>query len=88
MRVYVRLYATLVRRVPDSIAQRIPQDVRAGTRLQIELPEGSTLVDLTRHLELAEDEIRTVFVNGRAQKLDYRLHPEDEVGIFPPVGGG
>jgi molybdopterin converting factor small subunit len=28
------------------------------------------------------------FVNGRARPMDWRLEPDDDVGIFPLVAGG
>jgi sulfur carrier protein ThiS len=56
--------------------------------MEVELPENSTIVDLVRHLEIRENEIKVTFVNGRARAELYRLKSGDEVGIFPPVGGG
>jgi len=88
MRVLVKLYATLVQHVSQIVLDKHPQGIRAGTPLEVELPAGSTLVDLVAHLGLPDEEVRMVFVNGRAKALDYGLLDGDEVGIFPPVGGG
>jgi molybdopterin synthase sulfur carrier subunit len=88
MQVHAKLFATLVSQVPDPIQKRYPQGIRAGYPLEIDLPEGSTLGDLIDHLALPREKVRVIFVNGRAQQLDYRLVPGDEVGIFPPIGGG
>jgi molybdopterin converting factor small subunit len=88
MKVYAKLYATLIQTVPQAVKGRHPQGIRAGHPLVIEMPEGSTLSDLVDHLALPREKVRVAFVNGRAQKFDYRLHAGDEVGIFPPVGGG
>lgn len=88
MQVSVKLYATLVRHISPSILADHPQGVRAGTPLAVELPAGSTLADLVVYLGLPDGEVRMVFVNGRARALDYGLVAGDEVGIFPPVGGG
>jgi molybdopterin synthase sulfur carrier subunit len=87
MQVYAKLFATLVRLVPDDVSARYPK-IRAGSRLDVDLPEGSTLADLLDRLGLPRDKVRVIFVNGRAQPLDYRLQPGDEAGIFPPIGGG
>jgi len=88
MKVCVKLFATLTQNVSEGIKARYPQGIRAGYPLEVEVPDGSILADLVDSLTLPREKIRVAFVNGRAQKLDYRLVPGDEVGIFPPVGGG
>ncbi|MGQ9502185.1 MAG: MoaD/ThiS family protein [Anaerolineae bacterium] len=87
MKVRVKLYATLVDLVPQSIRARMPE-MRSARPFEQELPEGNTLADLLNQLALPPAEIKAIFVNGRVQSLDYVLQPGDEVGIFPPVGGG
>ena len=79
MHVQVKVFATLVRCVPG---------VKSGVPFDVELPEGAFLGDLVKRLNLPDNEVKIVFVNGRTQCLDFRLRPGDEVGIFPPVGGG
>jgi molybdopterin converting factor small subunit len=88
MKVTAKLFATLVQMVPEEIRGRYPQGIRAGIPLEIELPQTSTLADLVDHLALPREKVRVIFVNGRVQPLDYRLVPGDEVGMFPPIGGG
>ena len=88
MEVQVKLYATLIRIVPEAVAAHYPQGIRAGFPLQVRLPQGSSLADLVDHFGLPREKVRVAFVNGRAQKLAYCLEPGDEIGIFPPVGGG
>jgi molybdopterin synthase sulfur carrier subunit len=88
MKVHVKLFATLARSVPEAVLARYPEARRPRAPLEVELPEGSTLADLVTYLGLPEEEVKVTFVNGRARKPDYRLAPGDEVGIFPPIGGG
>ena len=88
MKVYAKIFATLVSMVPDRVRARYPQGVRAAAPLAVELPQGSTLADLVDDLGLPRKKVRVVFVNGRARQLDYELTPGDEVGLFPPIGGG
>ncbi len=79
MRVRVKLFATLRRYAPGEAA---------GVPFEADLPEGATMADLFKHLDLPAEEVRVAFVNGRARPEDWRLAPGDEVGIFPPIGGG
>ena len=88
MKVYVKLYAGLAASVSGDIQAQHPYKIRAGSRLEVNLPEDSTLVDLVTHRALSREQVKVTFVNAKARNLDYRLQPEDEVGIFPLVGGG
>ncbi len=79
MRIRVKLFATLGRRVAGGAG---------GELFPVEVPEGSTIAGLIRQLDLPEEEVKVTFVNARARPVDWPLQPEDEVGIFPPIGGG
>ena len=77
MEVRVKLYAGLTRSAGVS-----------GQVVAIDLPEGSTVADLVAALDLAPGQARLTFVNGRARRPHHRLAPGDQVGVFPPIGGG
>jgi molybdopterin converting factor small subunit len=79
MQITLRVYATLCRYVPGIIA---------GVPVDLDLPEGATVADLIEKMDIPAREVKIAFVNGRTQRPDWRLKPGDEVGIFPPVGGG
>lgn len=79
MYVRVKLFATL---------RRYAGEIPAGKPLELELSEGTTLQELVDRLGLPPEETKVTFVNGRSQDLDFVLQPGDEVGIFPPIGGG
>lgn len=79
MRVRVKLFATLTKFTPG----REP-----GVPFVTEIPDGSTLADLMAHLKLPEEEVKLLFVNGRSQPAGSNLKNNDDVGIFPPIGGG
>ncbi len=79
MRVRVKLFATLARFVPDTAP---------AATFDVELPAGATVAELIRHLKLPEHEVKLIFVDGRARTADWVLQPDEQVGIFPPVGGG
>lgn len=80
MNVTVKLFAMLNRYAPDR--------QKAGEPFDVALPEGSTIDDLVAHLGIPEREVKVAFVDGRARAGVFRLTPDAEVGIFPPVGGG
>jgi len=88
MKVHVKLFATLVRSVPQALLAHHPQGIRSGIPIEVELAGGSTLADLLVYLRLPPEEVKLIFVNGRAQEEGYHLSDGDQVGIFPPVGGG
>jgi molybdopterin converting factor small subunit len=77
--VQVKLFATLREYRPG---------LGIGERFPVELPDGASVGDLTRQLELPEEQVKLIFVNGLYQDLEHGLVDGDELGIFPPVGGG
>ncbi len=79
MKVNARLYATLTKYTGGSIMHE---------PLEVELSEDATLDDLYKSLGVPRDEVKTAFVNSVMRRPDYRLSDGDEVGVFPPVGGG
>ncbi len=79
MIVKVRLFATLRDYVPT---------YKYGTFLEVELPDGAQVKDLVNQLNLPEALVKLSYVNGVYQDMDYRLCENDEVGMFPPIGGG
>jgi len=54
----------------------------------VALQDGATVRDLVRCLNLPEDQVKLIFVNALSSELDRALVDGEEVGIFPPVGGG
>jgi molybdopterin synthase sulfur carrier subunit len=88
MNIEVRLFAHFTRNLPQTILDEHPQRIRAGRPFDVEVPEGTTVGELADRLALPRDEIKVTFVNGRARSLEQTLEPGDQVGIFPPVGGG
>lgn len=79
MLVSVKLFATLSRFAPGR---------RASVPFEVQLSEGDTLFKLVERLGIPTEEAKVAFVNGIIHNLDYSLHPGDEIGIFPPIGGG
>ncbi|WP_298273374.1 MoaD/ThiS family protein [Geobacter sp.] len=51
-------------------------------------PEGTTVGDVVRELNLSEKELGIMLVNSRHVKLDHRLGEGDTLSLFPLLGGG
>ncbi|MCX7682637.1 MAG: MoaD/ThiS family protein [Anaerolineae bacterium] len=79
MTVYVKLFAVLRQQYPH---------LGIGEKMAVELSDGATAGRLLELLNLPSHLVKVVFVNGIIRDRDYVLQDGDEVGIFPPVGGG
>lgn len=80
MQITVKLFANLA---GYSHAEGLP-----GTPFEIEIESNATIKDVVSKLNLPEDLIKVTFVNGIVQSLEFKLSRGDELGIFPPIGGG
>ena len=79
MIVYVKLFAGLRQHYPH---------LGIGEAMPVELAEGTTAGQLLTILNLPPNLVKVVFVNGIIRDGNYVLQDGDEVGKFPPVGGG
>ena len=77
--VRVKLFATLRNRYPH---------LGIGEPMPVELPTGVAIHHLLEHLGFSDDQVKIVFVNNLIRGRGHPLADGDEVGIFPPVGGG
>jgi len=59
-----------------------------GSFQEMELKEGSTVLDLIDALKLRDEKSLIIMVNGRREEMTKVLQDGDRIGIFPPVGGG
>jgi sulfur-carrier protein len=80
IRIHVKLFATLRRFLPTGTPN--------GKAVDLEFPDGTTIGDLVDYFKIPPDEMKVTFVNGRAQEVTCVLADEDEIGMFPPIGGG
>lgn len=53
----------------------------------LEVAEGSKVGSLISQLNLPENDIKIIFVNGKQVDSDTKLNEGDQVGLFPAVGG-
>jgi len=79
VRIEVRLFANL--------ATFLPPHGRNGIA-ELEVPDGSTVADVTRKLGIPPDLARIVLVNGHDAASEAQLSLRDVVTIFPPLAGG
>lgn len=49
-----------------------------------DLEEPITGIELAERLEIPQEEIEVIFVNGFVQALDYSIHPGDRIAFLPP----
>jgi len=79
MHISVKLFASLARFSPGNLP---------GTPFYLNISESATVQDVINQLGIPAEETKVTFVNGIIRDLDWVLQQSDEVGIFPPIGGG
>jgi len=77
--VRVKLFATLRSYRPG---------LKLGEALAVDLPAGATVQQLLEGLGVPTGEVKLIFVDGLVREMRHVLADDDELGIFPPVGGG
>ena len=88
MTIHARFFAMLAQKLADRFADQYPQGLTAGAPVELELPAGTSVENLAIAYGIPLEYISVVFVNGRARDLGYALEDGDQVGVFPPIGGG
>jgi molybdopterin synthase sulfur carrier subunit len=74
LKVKIKLFATL-RQARFDIAEK-------------EFKEGITIDDIMQELNLPEEDVSIIFVNGRHADTAYKSQNNDTIAFFPPIGGG
>jgi sulfur-carrier protein len=84
MQITFKLYA--------SLSDYLPADKRRGNAVQLEVPEGATINQVTAPYGLPPKLVHLVLVNGHYIAPEDRgtkpLVPGDTLAIWPPVAGG
>lgn len=78
MRVEVRAFATL--------RSFLPPETRHTAMLNV--PDGSTIRDVTRSLGIPDEMALVALLNGRETEPGQGLKTGDVVTLFPPLAGG
>ena len=79
MKVKVKLYGILSRRVPG---------YRHSDGMEVELPDGATVDDLLVFLEISESQKAVVAIDGRLRKANDKISHGAHAQVFQPVHGG
>ena len=79
MIIKIRLFASLRKYLPD---------LGLGQTKEMQVEQGISIARLYEILEIPIEEIKLAFVNGIYCEPDCILKDGDEIGIFPPIGGG
>jgi sulfur carrier protein ThiS len=94
MKIELKLFASLAAYRPGGT-----DDVPAGTASvpagtvrnetgMIDVAEGTTVGAFLKQLEIPENLVKIVFLNGVHAREDDVLKEGDRLGVFPPVAGG
>ena len=51
-------------------------------------PEGTTVADVAKGLNLPRSELGIIMINNRHVKIDQQLAEGDTLALFPLLGGG
>jgi molybdopterin synthase sulfur carrier subunit len=54
----------------------------------IELTDGITARELLQEINIKEEDVAILLVNGIISKFDTEIHNNYIISLFPPVGGG
>jgi len=80
MRVTVRLFA--------SLRKRLPRGSPRGS-CELDVAGGATIADVLATLDIPAASAKMILVNGHhGEDLSYRLSPGDVLSVFPPLAGG
>jgi molybdopterin converting factor small subunit len=79
MIVKVKLFATLRKYLPG---------LELGKSHDVQVEPDTSIAQLYDVLEIPAEEVKLAYVNGIYYETDYLLQDGDEIGIFPPIGGG
>ena len=85
MKVTFKLFASLTDYLP-------PQRERGSNFVDIEVPEGASIVEAVAPFQLPQKMVHLVLVNGiyvpPAERSTRRLSEGDVLAIWPPIAGG
>ena len=79
MKIEVNLYATLTQYLPNPSKQR---------SVTLHFKEGARVCDVLSALQIPEESVKLIFINGVHGHPQDGLKEGDRLGLFPAIGGG
>jgi molybdopterin synthase sulfur carrier subunit len=64
------------------------KDYNPATGCEITAKAGATVRDVARLVQIPEEEVKLIMVNGVGTAWETPLEGNERVAFFPPVGGG
>lgn len=81
MQINVKVFANLRDKVTPKLG--------IGEPIKLDINQNETIRDLLTKINLIEDDIQIIFVDGIHKSLDYQINENDTtVSLFSPAGGG
>lgn len=84
MRITFKLYA--------SLTQYLPAQARYDNRVQLDLPDNTTVQQVIEPYGMPKELVHLVLINGTYvppdERLSRRLVDSDVLAIWPPIAGG
>lgn len=75
-------------KVFSSLRHYIPNSERRVDRDKWEVEDGASVEQVLKMLDLPDEEVRVLLINGRNAKKESILQEGDVLHVFPPMAGG
>ena len=75
-----------------SLTDYLPQQVRTSNQMDLQVPDGATILQVIEPFGLPVKMVHLVLINGRyispQDRATHALQPDDVLAIWPPIAGG
>jgi molybdopterin synthase sulfur carrier subunit len=75
-------------KVFSSLRRYIPNSERRVDRDKWDVEDGASIEQVLKMLDLPDEEVRVLLINGRNAKKESILQEGDVLHVFPPMAGG
>lgn len=75
-----------------SLTEYLPAAERTSNQVELEVPDGATILQIIAPFSLPEKMVHLVLINGKyiapEDRATHALQPNDVLAIWPPIAGG